>query len=80
MLLFLLLRLTRLDTLRYFWPQTGRLAGTKRGLATNAAVLAPELSGFNAHRRVNSLPGKLTTTNDDRRNPATTTAVHRIVM
>jgi len=50
MLLFLLLRLTRPDSLRYFWRPTGRLAGTKRELTTNAAVLAPELSGFKPHR------------------------------
>jgi len=34
----LLLRLTRLDSPRYFWRPTGRLAGTKRELATNAVL------------------------------------------
>jgi len=34
----LLLRLTRLDSLRYFKRRTGRLAGTKRELARNAML------------------------------------------
>jgi len=46
---------TSLESLRYFWRPTGRLAGTKREIGTNA-VLALGLSGFNPHRRANSLP------------------------
>jgi len=61
----LLLPLTRLDPLRYFWRPTGRLTGTKRELATNA-VLAPGLFGFKPHRWVNSLPWNITITNDDK--------------
>jgi len=53
--LFLLLRLTNLDSLCYVWRPTGRLAGTKRELAANA-MLAPGLSGFNPHKWVNSHP------------------------
>jgi len=34
----LLLRLTRLDSLRYFWRPTGVVVGTKREFATNACV------------------------------------------
>jgi len=51
----MMLRLTRLDPLHYFWRSTGYLVGAKQELARNA-VLAPGLSGFKPHRRVNSLP------------------------
>jgi len=47
-LFFLLLR-TSPDSLRYFWPPTRRLIGTKREFATNA-MLAAGLSGFYPHR------------------------------
>jgi len=50
-----LLRLTRLDSLRYFKRPTGSLAGTKREFLRNA-VLAPGLYGFKQQRYVNSLP------------------------
>jgi len=45
----------RLLLLRYFWRPTRRVAGKKQEFETNA-VLAAGLSGFNAHRRGNSLP------------------------
>ena len=69
-----------LDLLRYFRRSTGRQVGTRREFAANA-MLAVGLSGFNAHRRGNSLPWNITTTNDDKGgNPATTTVVRRTVM
>jgi len=76
----LLLRLTTLDSLHYFWRPTGGLAGTNGESATHS-VLAHGLSVFNPHRRANNLPWNVTIANDDKGgNLATTTAVHRTVM
>jgi len=44
-----------LDSLRYYWRLTGRVAGTKREVATNV-VLASGLPGFNADKRANGVP------------------------
>jgi len=56
------------------------VAGTKLEFVTNA-LPAAGLSGFNAHRRGNSLPCNITITNDGKGgNPTTTTAVYRPVM
>jgi len=45
--LFLLLYLTRTDSLRYFWRPTGRIAGTKREFTTNAVIYGVKISQFN---------------------------------
>jgi len=70
----------RYVSLRYIWGATGRLAGTKRDFVTNA-VLAVTLSGFKAHRRqMTSSETYLKQKMLKRGNPATNTAVHRMVM